>query len=153
MTRSADSRLEPAFLPREDPDSVLLDFERVMLGLVPWLVPSNHSNNSKPWLAPTCLCRYKLPMTVMIAENSASAIWQRTIETQTSELDPDAARALLRLKFSPADLDRANELAAKARAERLTAAEERELEDYRAVGTALEFIKCKARLSLKRTRR
>jgi hypothetical protein len=92
-------------------------------------------------------------MSVIIAENSASAIWQRTIETKRSSLDPAAARALLRLKFSPADLERADELAAKARAGSLTATEERELEDYRTVGTALEFLKSKARLALKRSSR
>ena len=86
----------------------------------------------------------------MIAENSASAIWQRTIGSKRSRLDPAAARVLLRLKFSQSDLQRADELAAKARADSLTALEERELEDYRAVGTALEFLKSKARLSLKR---
>ena len=89
-------------------------------------------------------------MGVMIAENTASAIWQRTIESGPSSLDPAAARALLQLKFSRPDLQRADELAAKARADSLTAGEERELEDYRAVGTALEFLKSKARLSLKR---
>lgn len=86
----------------------------------------------------------------MIAENSPSAIWQRTIEGKKSRLDPAAARALLQLKFSPVDLQRADALAAKARAGSLSAAEERELEDYRAVGTALEFLKSKARLTLKR---
>jgi len=89
-------------------------------------------------------------MSVMIAENSASAIWQRTIQSRTSRLEPAAARALLRLRFSRVDLDRADELAAKAGVGRLSAAEERELEDYRTVGTALEFIKSKARLALKR---
>lgn len=89
-------------------------------------------------------------MSVMIAENSSSAIWQRTIETKTSRLDPAAARAFLRLKFSQADLRRADELAAKARAGKLSAAEERELEDYRTVGTALELLKSKARLTLKK---
>jgi hypothetical protein len=92
-------------------------------------------------------------MSVMLAENSASAIWQRTIESKRSGFDPAAARALLRLKFSRADLDRADELAAKARDGRLSAAEERELEDYRTVGTALEFLKSKARLALKRSSR
>ena len=92
-------------------------------------------------------------MSVMIAENSASAIWQRTIEAKKSSLDPSAARALLRLKFSSADLERADELAGKARAGSMTAAEERELEDYRTVGTALEFLKSKARLALKRLAR
>lgn len=86
----------------------------------------------------------------MFAENSSSAIWQRTIETRTSRLDPAAARAFLRLKVSQTDLRRADELAAKARAGKLSAAEEHELEDYRTVGTALEFLKSKARLTLER---
>ena len=86
----------------------------------------------------------------MIAENSSSAIWQRTIEGKKSRFDPAAARALLQLKFSRVDLRRADDLANKARAGTLSAAEERELEDYRAVGTALEFLKSKARLTLKR---
>jgi hypothetical protein len=89
-------------------------------------------------------------MSVALTENSASAIWERTIQPRKSELDPAAARALIRLKFSRSDLNRADDLAAKARAGDLTAEEERELEDYRAVGTALEFLKSKARLSLKR---
>ena len=105
----------------------------------------------KPWLAATYPYRYKSFMSVMFAANSASAIWQRTIEAQKSELEPAAARALLRLKFSRADLERADELGAKARAGRLTSSGKRELGDYRAVGTALEFLKSKARLALKRS--
>ena len=90
-------------------------------------------------------------MSVMIAENSASAIWERTVEPRKSKLSPAAARALLQLKLSRADLRRADELAAKARAGNLAETEERELEDYRIVGTMLEFLKSKARLSLKRS--
>lgn len=73
----------------------------------------------------------------------------QVIQPKKSDLDPAAARALLRLRFSRADLDRADELAAKASARTLTPAEERELEDYGTVGTTLEFLKSKARLSLK----
>jgi hypothetical protein len=93
------------------------------------------------------------PMGVMIEDNSASAIWRRTIETRRFELDPAAARALLQLRFSRMDLKRADDLVAQARSGRLTVSEERELEDYRAVGTALEFLKSKARLALKRASR
>jgi hypothetical protein len=89
----------------------------------------------------------------MLAENCASAIWERTVEPKRSNLTPAAARALLRLKLSKADLNRADQLAVKARAGRLAAREERELEDHRTVGTALEFLKSKARLCLKRSRR
>ena len=89
----------------------------------------------------------------MLAENCASAIWERTVEPKRSNLTPAAARALLRLNLSKADLNRADQLAVKARAGRLAAREKRELEDYRTVGTALEFLKSKARLCLKRSRR
>jgi hypothetical protein len=49
-------------------------------------------------------------------------------------------------------LNRADKLAAKARVGILTPEEERELDDYVAVGSALEFLKSKARTSLKRVR-
>ena len=88
----------------------------------------------------------------MIAENSASAIWESTVKPKKSNLTPAAAQVLLRLKLSRADLERADELADKSRAGNLSANEERELEDYRTVGTALEFLKSKARLCLKRSR-
>jgi len=88
-------------------------------------------------------------MNTVKSEDSSSAIWQRTIEATGSKLDAPAARALLRLKFAARDLKRADELAAKARTGALTAQEEQELEDYRAVGTALELLKSRARLALK----
>lgn len=66
------------------------------------------------------------------------AIWRRAIEPETGALPPAEARALLRLKLAPADLDRADALAAKARAGQLTAAEERQLDNYLTVSSALE---------------
>lgn len=92
-------------------------------------------------------------MSVIAVDNSAAAIWQRTIKPLEPYLDPGAARALLRLRFSRADLDRADELAAKAQEGELTSSEQRELETYLAVGSALEFLKSKARQSLKHSRR
>jgi hypothetical protein len=92
-------------------------------------------------------------MRLVAAENSAPAIWERTLEPGKSDLDPAAARALARLKFSRADLDRADKLAHKARQGRLTSEEHRELEDYRSVGAALEFLKSKARISLRKANR
>lgn len=76
------------------------------------------------------------------------AIWERAIEPARKSLDAAAARALLGLKLSRRDLARADALAAKAAQGRLTKAEAVELESYRSVGTALEFLKSKARLSL-----
>lgn len=92
-------------------------------------------------------------MALTSTENSASAIWQRTIQPTRTTLPAAAARAFLRLKLSGADLKRVDELAAKARAGSLREEEEQELEHYRAVGTALEFLKSKARLSLKKASR
>jgi len=89
-------------------------------------------------------------MNVAIREHSAVAIWKRTIEPEAAGLDAPEARALLRLKLSPQDLKRADALAAKARGGRLTTNEEQELDDCLAVGSALEFLKSKARTSLRR---
>ena len=91
-------------------------------------------------------------MSAVIVDHSAIAIWKRTIQPEAGSFTPAEARALLRLRLSSPDLDRADELASKAQAGDLTAEEERELEDYLAVGGALEFLKSKARLSLKRSK-
>jgi hypothetical protein len=91
-------------------------------------------------------------MALARTDNSASAIWQRTIEPAKA-LPAAAARAFLRLRLSAADLKRVDELAAKARAGSLRQEEEQELEHYRTVGTALEFLKSRARLSLKKASR
>ena len=64
---------------------------------------------------------------------------------------PEAARALLGMKLSSADVERVNELSAKAREGTLTEAEGRELDNYLNVGRALELLKTKARASLQRT--
>ena len=68
----------------------------------------------------------------------------------------DSLRRLLQLQIGVLIPDfvtgRADELAAKARTGGLASEEERELDDYVAIGGALEFLKSKARLSLKRAR-
>ncbi len=76
------------------------------------------------------------------------AIWERTIQPSRKSLDASAARALLELRLSKRDLDRADALAVKASQRALTAAEAEEMESYRSVATALEFLKSKARRSL-----
>lgn len=76
-------------------------------------------------------------------------IWYRTIRPEIGDLSPAAARELLELRLSEADARRAEELSAKAKNGALTGQESIELETYMNVGRALEFIKFKARLSLK----
>ena len=60
----------------------------------------------------------------------------------------EAARYLVNLRPAEQDLRRADELAARARAGQLSAAEESEIEDRRRVGKLFEAIKLVARLTL-----
>lgn len=76
-------------------------------------------------------------------------IWRRTIRPEIGDLSPTAARELLQLRLSDSDAKRVEELSAKAKNGSLTGQESIELETYMNVGRALEFIKFKARLSLK----
>ncbi len=80
------------------------------------------------------------------------AIWERAIQPSRKSLDASAARALLALRLSKRDLDRADVLAAKATNGTLSNQDAEELESYRSVGTALEFLKSKARRSLAASR-
>jgi hypothetical protein len=86
----------------------------------------------------------------MTAESSMTEaeIWSRTIRPGVGDLSPEAAREWLRLRISDTDAERVRELSQKANSGQLTAAEERELENYLNVGRTLEFLKAKARLSL-----
>ena len=79
---------------------------------------------------------------------SSVAIWERAIQPARRSLDAASARALLQLKLSKRDLDRADALAMRAAQGNLSEGEAEELESYRSVGTALEFLKSKARRSL-----
>ena len=79
---------------------------------------------------------------------SSTAIWQRAIRPGKGTLDAASARAILEIKLSKRDLDRADALAEKSATAALSAEEVAELENYRSVGTALEFLKSKARRSL-----
>ncbi|MES2598040.1 MAG: hypothetical protein V4662_22090 [Verrucomicrobiota bacterium] len=88
-------------------------------------------------------------MSAISATPPSIAIWERAIQPSKKSLDASAARALLGIKMSKRDLDRADVLAAKAAKGALSAKEAEELENYRSVGTALEFLKSKARRSLK----
>lgn len=81
---------------------------------------------------------------------SSTAIWERAIQPARRSLDAAAARALLTLKLSKRDLDRADALALQSRQGALAKSEEEELENYRSVATALEFLKSKARRTLTR---
>ena len=80
-----------------------------------------------------------------------AAIWQRTIDPESGNLSPDAARAFLRLAFTEADHRAMDELAGKSQSGMLTPEESRLLDGYRHVAWLLGLFKSKARISLQRS--
>jgi hypothetical protein len=78
-------------------------------------------------------------------------IWSRTIRPELGDLSAEAARELLRLRLSDGDVERVRDLSGKANAGALAVEEAQELDHYLNVGRALEFLKAKARLSLRQS--
>jgi hypothetical protein len=76
-------------------------------------------------------------------------IWNRTIRPEVGDMSAAAARELLRLRLSDDDVERVRHLSGKANAGALAPEEAHELDHYLNVGRALEFLKAKARLSLR----
>ena len=84
--------------------------------------------------------------------STGTAILNRVLEARVPSFTPEAARAILELRFDQADLDRMNILAEKNRQGALTEAEWQELQNYLLVGHLLDLLHAKARLTLKHTR-
>lgn len=89
-----------------------------------------------------------MPVSASTTKTEAE-IWRRTIRPEVGDLAPEEARVLLRWSLSPADRDRVRDLSGKASEGLLTPDESDELDSYLTVGSALEFLKAKARLSLR----
>jgi len=85
----------------------------------------------------------------MRPSTTEAEIWSRAIRPDIGDMSPDAAREFLRLKISDSDAARVHELSTQANAGTLSPEEEQELDHYLSVGRTLEFIKAKARLSLR----
>ncbi|WP_165229697.1 hypothetical protein [Aquisphaera insulae] len=83
---------------------------------------------------------------------TASAIWGRVVKPDQGNMAPEAARAILKLKFDEDDLRRVDELSAKARDGTLKPGERVELEEYIRVDHELAVLKSKARLSLQKVK-
>lgn len=84
------------------------------------------------------------------SDKTASAIWSRVVNPGHPNLSPEAARAILELKFDGEDLRRADELSEKARQGILTPEERAEIEEFLRVDHELAVLKSKARISLQR---
>jgi hypothetical protein len=76
-------------------------------------------------------------------------IIQEVVMSGAADFDADAARAILRLKFSESQNERMLELADKHNRGLLSADELQEMESFRRVGNLLALLQAKARLSLK----
>ena len=81
--------------------------------------------------------------------DQGAEILTRTIKPAEGNLPIEAARAMLSFRLSPADWERVNDLAAKARAGTLTVEERAALDEYERITCLLELMQSKARLSLK----
>jgi hypothetical protein len=82
-------------------------------------------------------------------QTSEMAILRRVVDGEEPFESREAARAILRLRFSRRDQARMNRLAAKNREGALQPEEEEELNNYIRVGQTLGILQSKARRSLK----
>jgi hypothetical protein len=83
---------------------------------------------------------------------SEMEILRRVVDANEAFLSPEAAQALLRLRFASRDRARMDRLAAKNREGKLKPREELELTNYIRVGQTLGILQSKARRSLKARR-
>ncbi len=81
--------------------------------------------------------------------NTEAKIWERVVDPSWEQLDPRAAEALLRLRFTKFDLDRMNVLAELAREGGLSADEQLEIDSYERIGNMLAILQSRARLATK----
>jgi len=82
------------------------------------------------------------------AIESGTTILSRVLEAHAASFTPEAARAILQLKFDQVDIDRMHVLAEKNRQGRLTDVEWQALQNYLLVGHLLDLLHSKARLAL-----
>lgn len=86
----------------------------------------------------------------IMATITEADIFSRIFEPEKANLSPAAARSILQLDFPPADRERMNALAEKARQGTLSPDEEQELNQFIRVGHLLAIMQSKARRSLKK---
>lgn len=90
--------------------------------------------------------------TTTVKESPAVSTWNHVMRFDES-ISPTAARALLKLQFTTPDLDRMNELAAKARSGELSESEELEIDTFERMGCLLDILHSKSRRALNRSKR
>jgi hypothetical protein len=83
---------------------------------------------------------------------TASAIGGPIVKPHQADLNPEIARAILKIDFTPEDHRRVDELSAKAQKGTVTPQEGAELDESIRVGLKLAVLQSKARMSLKRAK-
>lgn len=83
---------------------------------------------------------------------AASAVGGRIVKPHQADLNPEIARAILKIDFTPEVHRRVDELSAKAQKGTLTPEEGAELDEYIRVDLKLTVLRSKARMSLKRAK-
>ncbi len=79
---------------------------------------------------------------------SESDILNDMVSPDVQDFPPEAAQALLSLRFTGRAVERMNELAEKNRLDAISPGEKEEMAKFMRVGNLLSFLKAKARLSL-----
>jgi hypothetical protein len=80
-----------------------------------------------------------------ITPTAEATIWARLIESQLEHLTPDAARYLLRFRFTEDDQTRLQELADRSQDGTLSEEEGREFDSYLHISNLLAVMQSKAR--------
>ncbi len=83
-------------------------------------------------------------------KNTSSKILERLLLPKKADFSPEAARAILKIEFQPADRASVDFLSAKASSGTLTSSEREELGEFIRVADMLAMLQAKARLSLKK---
>jgi hypothetical protein len=85
-----------------------------------------------------------------LSQSGDAGLLARLIRPDDDDLSPEAARALLNIRFQKSDLTRIHELVTKNQEDALTAVEKADLESYLRVSSFLDLVHAKARHSLKK---
>jgi len=94
-------------------------------------------------------CCIKNTMSSSTLPDHSSEILNRIIRPEEECLSAEAAREILRFRLADEDVQRANELAAKARDGELTTDDRAALDEYERVTAMIELLQSKARRTLR----
>ncbi len=83
--------------------------------------------------------------------NTQTTILSRALSAVAEPMGEELAHYLFSIRLDPADEQRANELAKKAREGLLSNEEHVEIDEYRRVGRVMEILRLRARKSLGQT--